>query len=270
MKAQPFLKWAGGKRQLLSEIAKHIPPRINTYYEPFVGGGAVFFDLYNKKLFKKAQLSDLNKDLINTYMAIQKLLPAVITRLKNMPYEQDFYYKTRAQDPNNMSPSGEAARMIYLNRTCFNGLYRVNKKGKFNVPMGRYKNPKILDAALLKAVSAALKKVTISHLDFENAVVGADETSFIYFDPPYLPLSETSSFTAYDACGFCYDEQVRLARLMFSLKELNIRALLSNSDTPETRKLYKGLEIHTVFAKRRINSKGDKRGKVTELLVRTY
>ena len=270
MSAKPFLKWAGGKRQLLSEIAKHIPAGIDRYYEPFLGGGAVFFELHKLNLFERAAISDLNSDLMFTYYVIRDNLNRLIHILNKMPYNEDFYYQERAKDPANLSAVDRAARMIYLNRTCFNGLYRVNKKGKFNVPMGKYTNPKIVDAENLQAVRLVLKDVLMRTLSFDNAVRHATSEDFIYFDPPYLPLSETASFTAYAACGFCYDEQVKLAELMFSLKQRNIKALLSNSYTPETRKLYKGLDIHTVSAKRNINSKGGKRGKVTELLVRTY
>lgn len=270
MTCKPFLKWAGGKRQLLPKILPLIPDQITTYYEPFLGGGAVFFELYNRRKFTSAYIADLNTDVITAYLGIKFDVPEVINLLSAMRYEKEFYYALRDKNPDKMTLSERAARMICLNRTCFNGLYRVNKKGKFNVPFGKYKNPKIVDAPLLRDVSVCLEKADIQNVDFEKGIRFATPSSFIYFDPPYYPLSKTAHFTAYDACGFGPEEQERLAKTMFNLRKNGIRALLSNSDTPETRKLYKGLKIEVIQARRAINSKATKRGKVNELLVRNY
>lgn len=270
MTCKPFLKWAGGKRQLLPKILPLIPDQMTTYYEPFLGGGALFFELYNRRKFTSACISDVNTDLITAYLGIKFNVDEVIALLGAMRYEKKFYYALRDKDPAKMSLSERAARMICLNRTGFNGLYRVNKKGKFNVPFGKYKNPKILDAPLLREVATCLEKTEVSNTDFEETIRFAVPSSFIYFDPPYYPLSKTAHFTAYDACGFGPEEQERLARVMFNLQRNGIKALLSNSDTPETRKLYKGLTIEVIQARRAINSKATKRGKVNELLVRNY
>jgi DNA adenine methylase len=259
----PFLKWAGGKRQLLDAILRRVPDPIDTYYEPFLGGGAVFFALSNRNTFRKAVISDRNSDLIDTYRGIRDHVEEVIRLLGKMPYDRDFYYREREKNPSLLSRAERAARIIYLNRTCYNGLYRVNRRGRFNVPFGRYKQPTILDEPLLKRVS-------IRKADFSRAVAKAGPADFVYFDPPYYPLSDTACFTAYDNCPFGPEEQERLARLIRDLKNRRVRALLSNSDVKGTRKLYRGLRLERVLANRPINSRADRRGPITELLVRNY
>ena len=264
------MKWAGGKRQLLDAILRRVPASIDTYFEPFLGGGAVFFALSNRKAYKKAVISDRNHDLIDTYRGIRNHVEDVISLLGNMPYNRDFFYRERKRNPAKLSPAERAARIIYLNRTCYNGLYRVNRSGQFNVPFGSYKRPTILDEPLLRAVSRCLKRVSIREANFDKVVQRAGPDDFVYFDPPYYPLSVTACFTAYDNCPFGHEEQERLASLMRELKRRNVRALLSNSDVKATRKLYRGMQLERILANRPINSRGDRRGPIPELLVRNY
>jgi len=272
MQPKPFLKWAGGKTQLLPEIIKHVPDNIDRYCEPFLGGGAVFFELVNRKLIKEAILSDINWELIHTWTAVQASIDKVIVELKKKKNDKDFYYEERSKNYTMMKHEEAAARMLYLNKTCFNGLYRVNKKGKFNVPFGKYKNPNFCNEELLQNASKCLREnnVTIFCNDFENIENWVTPESFTYIDPPYIPLSTTANFTSYTSGGFSLKHQEALAALMFRFKKRGIKALLSNSDCETTRILYNGLNIFTVEAKRRINRDGTKRGKVTELLVRTW
>jgi len=272
MKPKPFLKWAGGKTQLLPEIMKHVPDKIKTYFEPFLGGGAVFFELYNRRMFKEAILSDINLELILTWRALQFEIDHVIARLKEKKNNRDFFYDERIKEYPEMNLPDIAARMIYLNKTCFNGLYRVNKKGRFNVPFGKYKNPMLCNEPLLRSVSDCLRKTETVILckDFEHLEKWLTKDSFIYIDPPYIPISQTSNFTSYSKDGFNMKDQERLAAFMFRLKERGIKALLSNAACMATRTLYAGLNIFTVEARRRINRDATKRGPVQELLVRNY
>ncbi len=266
--AQPFLKWAGSKRYLLPEILPRLPAKINTYYEPFVGGGAVFFALANEGRFKRAVLTDINEDLIDTYVSIANEVDAVIERLKEHVYTSTHYYAVRASVPR--SEPAKAARMIYLNRTCFNGLYRVNKSGQFNVPFGRYTNPTICDEENLRAVSTVLKKVIdFSSCDFQYFGEEARRGDVVYYDPPYWPVSVTSNFTAYGKDGFGPGDQIRLRDIAKRLVDRGVHVLLSNSDTPFVWQLYDRhpFKIEKVRAPRRINSKGGKRGDVGELLI---
>jgi len=264
------LKWAGGKRQLLDAILRRVPGSIDTYFEPFLGGGAVFFALSNRKAYKKAVISDRNHDLIDTYRGIRDHVDEVIRLLGMMPYDRDFYYRERKKNPAALPAAERAARIIYLNHTCYNGLYRVNRSGQFNVPFGSYKRPTILDEPLLRAVSRCLKRVAIRESDFTDAARLAGPDDFVYFDPPYYPLSDTACFTAYDNCPFGHEEQERLAMLMRELKHRGVKALLSNSDVKATRKLYRGMRLDRILAGRPINSRGDRRGPIPELLVRNY
>ena len=291
-KALPFLKWAGGKRQILPAILDRIPAEFNTYYEPFIGGGAVFFAVAAGRAFRRAVLGDRNRDLIDAYLGVRDELPRVIRRLDALRrrHSEAQYYRIRAQDPSRLSLAARAARIIYLNRTCYNGLYRVNRSGRFNVPFGRYKNPKILHTENLQAVSRVLQKkqrlslkagedapkrkartlgVSIRVLDFERAVTHAKPGDVIYFDPPYVPVSRTANFTSYHHEEFGPDEQMRLAKLMRALRDRGVYALLSNADVPTARKLYKDLPTVRVKARRAINSRPDQRGHVSELLVWT-
>lgn len=266
--ARPLIKWAGGKASLLPEILSRLPEKINTYYEPFLGGGAVFFALAAEKRFDRAVLLDVNADLITTYSAVANDLENVIRRLKHYAkgHCEMQFYAVRKLDPKKLNPAERAARFIYLNKTCFNGLYRVNKKGEFNVPFGSYKNPMICDEENLQAVSSVLSKVTIAAHDF-GAVSLARRGDAVYCDPPYAPLSETSNFTSYTAGGFGAQEQTRLRDFAKKLDAQGVRVLLSNSDTPFVREIYKGFRIEEVRARRSINSKGGKRGEVGELLI---
>lgn len=265
--ADPCLKWVGSKRYLASEILKRLPAKIGTYYEPFLGGGAVFFALAAEGRFKRARLADMNRELVDTYLALANDPDAVIRHLSKHVYEKGYYYGVRASRPTSLA--GRAARMIYLNRTCFNGLYRVNRKGEFNVPFGRYTNPTICDEENLRAVSGVLKKsgVVVAACDFELAVKEARKGDTVYFDPPYVPLSATSNFTSFTQDGFGTDAQVRLRDCFATLDKRGVHVLLSNSDAPLVRELYRGFKIRKVEAPRRVNSKGGKRGNVTELLI---
>ena len=275
-KPKPFVKWVGGKRQLLKqfrELNLYPPecfnPESNTYFEPFVGGGAVFFDL----LPKHAELSDTNRELVITYNVIKDNVDGLIKSLKKHIYNKEYYLGVRAQDINELSDIEVASRFIFLNRTGFNGMYRVNKSGQFNVPFGRYKNPLICDENNLLKVSEALQGITITHRDYKDVLELAKIGDFIYFDPPYYPLNPTSSFTAYTAKGFFEKEQIELRDTFVKLHERGCFVMLSNSDTPFINELYSGLEgvsINKIFAGRAINSKGSKRGKINEVLVTNY
>lgn len=269
----PVVKWVGGKRQLLPEIEKYIPSKFSTYYEPFVGGGAVLFHLQPKK----AIVNDINQELINLYQVIKDDVEGLIEDLKNHQNEAEYFYKIRELDRdmdkyNRLSTVERASRIHYLNKTCYNGLFRVNSQGQFNTPFGRYKNPNIVNETTLRSVSKYFNKVNIIFkcIDFEEAVKGARKGSFIYFDPPYDPVSDTSSFTGYDKGGFGRKEQKRLKKLCDKLDKRGIKFLLSNSDTDFILDLYKEYRIEIVHAKRSINSKGHKRGEVNEVLVRNY
>jgi len=267
--ARPFLKWAGGKQQLLPAILDRLPERCATYYEPFIGGGAVFFALAARGAFRRAVLADGNADLVSAYLGIRGDVEGVIRRLSRMKHDEETFYRIRAIDPAKRDLPHRAARVIYLNRTCYNGLFRVNSKGVFNVPFGRYKKPRILDRENLRRVSRALQRITILKADFEKAVARVKPGDVVYFDPPYVPVSRTSSFTAYAADAFGVDEQIRLAELVRALRDKGVYALLSNADAPISRELYDGLHVQVVEARRAINSRADRRGHVRELLVST-
>lgn len=265
LESQPLLKWAGGKRQLLGLILSRLPARIDTYFEPFVGGGAVFFALANERRFKRAVLADQNEELVETYLAVQRDVTSVIRELAKMPHSEEHYYKVRAQKPR--LPTKRAARMIYLNRTGFNGLYRVNRSGQFNVPFGRYAQPKICDEDRLLSVSRALQGVEIRVADFEQTAARAKPSDAVYFDPPYVPVSPTARFAEYHNLPFGDAEHRRLAALYERLTQKGVTAVLSNSDTPRTREIFGHLRHETVEARRNINSNGTRRGPIRELLV---
>lgn len=276
---RPFLKWAGGKRQLLPELNKYKPTGFSqskkTYYEPFVGAGAFLFDLQPKK----AVINDLNKELINCYKVVKDSFNELIEELrkykeKNNEYD---YYHTRYLDRQTkkykvLSSVEKAARIIYLNKTCYNGLFRVNSQGQFNVPYGKYKNPNIFDETVLMAVSKYLNEnqIKILNVDFKRAVKDAKKGDFIYFDPPYDPVSNTASFTRYDINGFNKSEQKRLKEVFDELTNKGCKVMLSNSKTDFIMDLYRGYRIEIVKATRNINSKAFKRGKVDEVLVMNY
>lgn len=275
-KPKPFVKWVGGKRQLLSQFRKLnlYPPELfdiktGRYFEPFVGGGAVFFDL----LPEKGYLSDLNKELVTTYNVIKNDVDALILLLKKHKTDKEYFLKVREQDPNKFSDLNIASRFIFLNRTCFNGMYRVNSKGEFNVPYGKHTNPLICDEDNLKKVSKSLQGIEIKHQDYKEVLKKAKKGDFIYFDPPYYPVSKTASFTSYTAESFLDKEQIELRDSFLELHKRGCYVMLSNSDTPFINKIYsgfKGVRINKVEAGRAINSKGSGRGKITEVLINNY
>jgi DNA adenine methylase len=272
----PFLKWAGGKTQLLPQFEEYFPARgFAQYHEPFVGSGAVYFYLHNRGCIVKARLSDSNPELVNCWQVIRNDVEELIVLLQHHKknHSHDYYYQIRALDrkvDSKLSPVDRAARMIYLNRTCYNGLWRVNSQGHFNVPMGSYKNPRILDADNLRAASAALQHAHIHAADFRQVVGEAMAGDFVYFDPPYVPLSATSNFTGYTTQEFGLDDHKALADTFAALDRQGCYVMLSNSDTPYVRDLYAGYHIQTVRATRRINSVADGRGEVDELVILNY
>ena len=293
---KPFIKWAGGKGQLLKEIKKLYPfenKKIDKYAEPFIGGGAVLFDILTNYDIKKAYISDVNKELINIYKVIQNKAEDLITFLKK--FEEDYlpleneerkeYYLQKREEYNNWKKRYNAenieemgaALFIFLNKTCFNGLYRVNKKGEFNVPMGAYKKPLICDEENLRNISILLKNVEIICADYTKSENFIDENTLVYFDPPYRPLTETASFTSYTEFSFNDEEQIRLAEFIKTLNSKNIKVILSNSDPKNVNQddnffddLYKGFNIRRIGASRMINSKGSSRGRITELLINNF
>ena len=261
---RPFLKWAGGKRQLLPELLAQLPENRRTYHEPFLGGGALFFKLQPDR----AVLSDLNERLVRTYRAVRDDVEAVIGALSECRNDKDFYLRTRARDIDAAGDVAVAAWFIYLNKTGFNGLYRVNKKGQFNVPFGGYKNPMICDADNLRACSEVLQGVKILHTDFRHVEEMTEPGDFVYFDPPYVPLSTTASFTSYTRDGFTLEDQTELRDMARNLKHKRVHVLLSNSSVPVIHELYaEGFEQREVYASRAINSDATKRGKVAEALI---
>ncbi|QFS44480.1 DNA adenine methylase [Nostoc sphaeroides] len=264
---RPFLKWAGGKTRLIQQYIPYFPKSYKNYYEPFLGGGAVFFYLQPST----AILTDINAELINTYCCVRDRVEELISLLKEhkIRHDKDYYYSVR----NNSGGTDieKAARIIYLNKTCFNGLYRVNSQGKFNVPLGRYENPNICSEVLLKAASEALSHAEIKQTDFADVLNYATSSDdFIYFDPPYYPVSETSYFTAYSSYSFAEDQQVQLKDVFEKLAGRGVKVMLSNSDCEFIRNLYSSFHIHTISASRAINSNAKKRGRITELLVTSY
>ena len=236
------------------------------YFEPFLGGAAVFFHLNHPQSF----LSDSNRELVELYQVVKDEVEGLIEVLQIHKYERAYYYRVRSQNPLILTPVERAARLIYLNKTCFNGLYRVNSKGQFNVPFGRYKNPTICDPEGLRAASRALSQADISIGDFESILGKAEKGDFVYFDPPYHPITKTSSFTSYTAGNFGEPEQRRLAEVYARLAERGCYVMLSNSDTPLIRELYCRFRINEIRANRAINSKPERRGKITELLIVNY
>jgi len=267
----PFLKWAGGKRQLLAHIEALLPERIDTYFEPFIGGAAVFFRLAAAGRFRRAVIADANPQLVDCYKAIRDDVDEVIAQLQKYKNERALYYRVRRRDPAALSQPERAARLIYLNRCGYNGLYRVNSKGLFNVPFGRYQRPLICDEPRLRAAAAALKNVKIVCGDFAKTLKNVGPDDFAYLDPPYVPLSATASFTSYARGAFGNDDQERLAAVLRGLAARKVPALLSNSDCRITRDLYRGFDaIQRVPARRAINSVGHARGPVDEILVRSF
>lgn len=266
---RPILKWVGGKTQLLEQMKPLMPTTFRRYFEPFVGGAAVFFDLRAERPDTPAFLSDVNAELVNCYTAVRDDVDGVIRALGKHVYDRDHYYEVRARKPADLAPAVRAARTIYLNKTGYNGLYRVNKSGQFNVPFGRFTNPLFCDEDNLRACARALRGVSIEHGDFSDVTKHAKKGDFVYFDPPYVPLSPTSDFTAYIPGGFREAEQEKLAKVFAKLAKKGVHVMLSNSDTPLVRKLYAGFDIHVVYASRSVNSNAAGRGKLREVVVRS-
>ena len=269
MSAVPCVKWIGGKRQLLSELRKHVPT-FKRYFEPMLGGGALFFDIAPRIAF----LGEQNSRLVTTYKGVRDHVEDVIELLKTYPYEKEFYLATRAKDIDDFQKYGRAevaAWFIYLNKTGYNGLYRVNQSGGFNAPFGKYTNPTICNEDVLRTASKALQRAKLVTGDFELTTAGARAGDFVYFDPPYVPVSTTADFTAYTVGGFNMTDQIRLRDYARALAKRGVHVVLSNSDTPPVRDLYgaKPFVIHEVQARRSVNSKTAKRGKVGELIITT-
>lgn len=269
----PVLKWVGGKRQLLPSIRPMLPQRITTYCEPFVGGGAVLFDLQPKK----AIVNDINSDLMLVYSVIKDNVEDLIELLNTYPNEEEFFYIIRNIDRDQekyekLSEIEKAARVIFLNKTCYNGLYRVNNAGEFNSPFGKYKNPNIVNAPVLRAVSTYFNssEIVFCSTDFSNVLEKVRKGTFVYLDPPYDPVSDTASFTGYSKGGFSKEQQIQLRECCDSLNARGIKFMLSNSATDFIKKQYANYHVTLVQAKRAINSVASKRGDVDEVIITNY
>jgi len=262
--ASPFLKWVGGKSQLLNELQKYIPQSYNKYIEPFVGGGALFFNLSPET----AIINDSNEELINAYKVVRDDVGSLIELLRTYDYEKDFYYQMRAKSPQGLSGIERAARLIYLNKTCFNGLYRVNKKNEFNVPIGRYSNPTICDEDKLIAASKALQNTVIECGDYREVLTRyASRGDLVYIDPPYHPISDYSDFKRYTKEFFYKEDQVVLRDFIRQLKAKGCFVIASNSHCDFILDLYKDFDIKIVSAKRYINKIAERRNNVNEVII---
>ena len=270
LETYPIVKWIGGKRQLMFELLKNMPQNYNRYFEPFIGGGALFFELQPDN----AYISDMNEELINLYSIVRDNVCELIDDLSKHEVSKEYFLEIRNIDRTEkyaeLTNVERASRFIYLNRTCFNGMYRVNSQGQFNVPFGHYKNPRIIDENNLLNCSELLKKTEIKCSDFSEVLTKVQKGDFVYFDPPYVPLSETSSFTSYTKDGFDIDMQFKLRDVCDELDSMGVKFLLSNSDTKLVNELYENYNIKKVFASRQINANAYGRGKITEVLVRNY
>lgn len=274
---KPFLKWAGGKSQLLSQIAPYLPQECCCYAEPFCGSAALYWYLFGQAQrrqfqFQQARLSDRNAELINCYQIVRDRVEDLIARLTEyrQQHSETFYYYIRSLNQQQLDSLTRAARFIYLNKTCFNGLYRVNRAGQFNVPMGRYANPQIFDPETLRQASLALENVTLSVADFQEVLTWAAAGDFIYFDPPYYPLSKTANFTSYTEQPFGEVEQIALAKVVEELVQRGCYVMISNAWVEPVLQLYRSWQCIELKASRVINSNSHKRGKISELLVVTY
>ncbi len=269
-KTYPIVKWVGGKRQLMFELLKNMPANYNRYFEPFIGGGALFFELQPKNGY----ISDMNEELINLYSVVRDDVDGLTEDLGKHEVSKEYFLNIRNIDRTEMflrlSDIERASRFIYLNRTCFNGLYRVNSQGQFNVPFGNYSNPRIIDENNLRNCSELLKNTEIKVADFSEILTKVQKSDFVYFDPPYVPLDDTSSFTSYTKAGFDIDMQFKLRDVCDELDSMGVKFMLSNSDTKLVNELYSNYEIKKVFASRAVNANADGRGKITEVLVRNY
>lgn len=272
--AKPFIKWAGGKAYLAQEILKRFPRKVRRYFEPMVGGGAIFFAAEEAGIFKSARISDMNKDLIDTYQIVRDDADSLIEHLDrlerkhiNAKSPEGYYYHIRDEiNISSLKKVQRAARFIFLNKTCFNGLYRVNRRGKFNVPYGYSEGRKIKDEKVIQEASEALQDVEITVQDFESAAEIASSRDLVYFDPPYWKVN-SGAFTAYTGNDFTPDDQKRLAHLCAKLNAKGTRIIASNSDVPQVRALYVGFKLDVVSVPRRINKDGTKRGMVAELII---
>ena len=274
--AKPFLKWAGGKRKLVPFLLELAPKNIRTYYEPFFGGGALFWALEEKKRFRNALINDFNSDLINTYNQVKFEFRNLLVKLRELNSQvnketyETVFYQERAKNPKDLDAASQAARFIILNKLCFNGLYRVNKKGQFNVPFGKYKNVDFIQEELLKSCSIALEKAIILNCDFETSVEASTDGDFVMFDPPYLPLNTTSNFVNYTTDGFGINDHKRLAHTVTKLTERGVKVIVCNSDTPLTKEIFSNFKFNEVKMARAINSNPEKRGKVSELVITNF
>jgi DNA adenine methylase len=273
-KMKPFVKWCGGKGRVAQHVLRRLPDKIDTYYEPLVGGGAVLFELIRAGRIERAVIADLNSDLMNAWSAIKRDVEGLIRELKSGRYKYDkaVFLKIRDMDrkPDFAKISGlkKAARFIYLNRTCFNGLYRVNSDGHFNAPFGKYDNPVICDEKNLRAVAEALLKCEVLTVDFDKAMDGAGKGDAAYFDPPYLPTSRTSNFTGYTAAGFTLEDHQRLAKTFARFAKKGVRVVLSNSAAPEAEELYGQFDVDWITGGRSVGGPADYRKKaVKEMIV---
>ncbi len=270
---KPFIKWVGGKRQLLPELLKRIPEGIDDYFEPFIGGGALLFNI-KKENFKTININDYNKELVNLYLSVRDDVDLLISSLDKHQNNKEYFLTIRDLDRNPkyeiLNSVEKASRFIFLNKTCFNGLYRVNKKGFFNSPFGYYENPNICDSENLKECSKFLNGINITHGDFENIKPKLNHKSFIYFDPPYMPISETSNFLGYNANQFDLNSQMRLKEFCDYINSIGAKFMLSNSNSEIILELYKDYKIELVDASRSINSNGEKRGKIKEVIITNY
>jgi DNA adenine methylase len=268
----PFLKWVGGKRQIMPTIVEHLPKNIKSYVEPFIGGGAVLFHLQPRK----AIINDFNSELVNVYSVIKNNLEELILDLQKHKNDSEYFYDIRGLDRQlnfkNLTDVERASRIIYLNKTCFNGLYRVNNSGEFNSPFGRYKNPNIVNDPTLRAVNHYLNSndIQLRNTDYGEILQEADKNSFVYLDPPYHPVSESSNFTGYVQGGWNQDDQTRLREACDELNKRGIKFLQSNSSTDFIKEQYRNYRIHIIKANRAINSDGEKRGEVEEVLIKNY
>jgi DNA adenine methylase len=273
---KPFIKWAGGKRGLIPQLFDKFPKEFNNYHEPFLGGGAVFFELYSRGMLngKKVYLSDINAELINTYNVVKNNPNQLIENLKlyKKNHSKEFYYQVRELDRlkgfKTLDNIERATRFIYLNKTCFNGLYRVNKKGYFNTPIGSYKNPNIVDEETILNASRALQNAIILNQPFDKTIDNVSVNDFVYLDPPYYPLTQTANFTSYDENVFLDEKQQQLFNLFTELNNKKCFVVKSNSNTDFIKKLYKEYTIDFVQANRFINSKSNNRNKIDEVLIR--
>lgn len=275
--ARPFLKWVGGKSRLIPELSRHYPKTFGTFFEPFVGGGAMYFSLRPDK----AHINDMNAVLTNTYIHIRDNLGKMIEELEslqdiywelpNIDSKKEFYLEKRDLFNGMISDElDKSVLLIFLNKTCFNGMYRENSKGGFNVPFGKHDKPKIADTKNLQSVSRALKHTTVTTGSYEESVKTAKPGDFIYFDPPYHPLSTSSSFTSYQAGGFTAEDQEKLRNTFKKLSDMGCYVMLSNSNAPLIKELYKDFNIHEILAARSVNSVGTGRGKIVELFITNY